>query len=110
MSQQQIYVSDDSGDVILRFAKPVDWAKFSPDEAFKVGEAIARAAHKARFGEEAPSDGSYLGQQIRARTTEQVRDKMIARVALLLKNMQNGNKTPGYWALQIVDSILAEVG
>lgn len=106
----EIAVGDDAGNVILRFPKSVSWAKLDPQNAFEIGEAIARAAHRAKFGTEPPSDSSYIGQQIRSRVTEQLRDRMVARTALMLKNMQSSNKTPGYWALQIVDTIFAEVG
>lgn len=105
----EIAVGDDEGSVIMRFPKPIGWARLDPQNAFEIGEAIARAAHRARFGTEPPSDSSYIGQQIRSRVTEQLRDKMVARTVLLLRNMQNSNKTPGYWALQIVDTIFAEV-
>ena len=73
-------------------------------------EALARVAHKVRFGEEAPTDASYLAQQIKSRLTEQMRDKMVTRVALMLTGMIRQDKTHGYMALQIVDSIFSEVG
>lgn len=106
----EIAVGDENGSVVLRFPKAIEWARLDPQNAFEIGEAIARAAHRARFGEEPPSDSSYIGQQIKSRVTDQIRDKLVIRTALLLKNMQNSNKTPGYWALQIVDTLLSEVG
>jgi hypothetical protein len=80
-----------------------------PQNAFQIAEGLARAAHKARFGEDPPSDVSYLGQQVKQRVTDELRDAKIARVTVMLNNMQTNPKTPGYWAMQIVDSLLSGI-
>ena len=55
----------------------------------------------------AQSDGSYIAQQVKARITEELRDRMVARVALMLNSI--GRKSHGEQAMMIVDTILAEV-
>lgn len=99
----------EGGKVVARWNKPCNRIDFDPQNAFDIAEALARTAHKARFGEDPPDDKSYLAQQIKSRLTEQMRDKMVARVALMLTSMIRKDKTHGYMALQIVDSIFAEV-
>lgn len=99
----------EGGDVVLHWHGRRERIDFNPQSAFDLAEAMARTAHKARFGEYPPNDEGYLAQQIKARLTEQMRDKMVARVALMLTSMIRQDKTHGYMALQIVDSIFAEV-
>lgn len=99
----------EGGKVVLQWHHICNRIDLDPQNAFDIAEALARTAHKARFGEDAPSDTNYLAQQIKSRLTEQMRDKMVARVALMLSSMIRQEKTHGYMAMQIVDSIFAEV-
>ena len=99
----------DGNKVVMHWHEPIRLISFTPQRAFELAEAIARQAHRAHFGEDVQGDGSYLGQQIKARLTEELRDKMVARIALMLTSMTNQGKTHGYMALQIVDTIFAEV-
>lgn len=102
-------VGDDKGQVFIRFPQPMQAVVLDPQNAFQIAEGLARAAHKARFGEDPPSDASYLGQQVKTRITDELRDAKIARVTVMLNNMQTNPKTPGYWAMQIVDSMLSGI-
>lgn len=100
----------EGGKVVVRWHQTCNRIDFDPQNAFEIAEALARTAHKARFGEDAPDDVSYLAQQIKSRLTEQLRDKMVTRVALMLTSMRRQDKTDGYMALQVVDTIFSEVG
>lgn len=105
----EIAVKAEGNHVILRFPKPVAWVMLEAETAYHVGEAIARAAHEARFGQPPPSDAAYIAQQVRARVTDELRDRMVTRAALMLSSLRNQNKSDGYTAMQLVDTILAEV-
>lgn len=100
-------VKAEGGNVLIVFPKPIIWCQLDPQTAFEAGEQIARAAHEARFGTPPQSDGSYIAQQVKARITEDLRDRMVARVALMLNSI--GRKSHGEQAMMIVDTILAEV-
>lgn len=102
-------VGDDRGHVFVRFPQPMTFLLMEPENAFHIAEAIARAAHKARFGTDAPTDRSYIAEQVRLRVTEEMRDRKITRVAVLVENAKRGGKTTGYWAMQIVDAILSDI-
>ena len=99
----------DGGKVVMHWHEQCNRIDFDPQSAFDMAEGLARTAHKVRFGKNPPTDNSYLAQQIKARLTEQVRDKMVGRVALMLTSMLRQEKTHGYMAMQIVDTIFAEV-
>lgn len=104
-----IMVGDEKGQVFMRYPQPMQVVVLDPQNAFQIAEGLARAAHKAKFGTEPPSDMHYLAEQVRSRVTDDMRDRKIARCTVLLNNMQTNPKTPGYWAMQIVDSLLADV-
>lgn len=57
--------------------------KLDPQAAFEMGEAMARAAHEARFGVPAQTDASYLRDQIRRRVTEDYRNMMVRKLELM---------------------------
>ncbi len=96
--------------VVIHWREPTTFITFDAQNAFDFGEQMARCAHKARFGEDAPSDGSYLAQQVRSRITEDLRNRMITRAVLMMRSMVGQEKSPEYIAAQVVDTIFAEVG
>lgn len=97
-----------NGQVLLHWHGARDAITFDPQNAYEMGEAMARAAHKARFGEDPPSDHSYIAGQVRARATDELRTKLVTRIALMLRSLED--KDRGYAARQIVDTVLSEVG
>ena len=99
----------EDGFVFVRYPQPMLAVVMEPQNAFDIGEQLARAAHRARFGEDPPDDRSYLANQIRERLTDEMRSRMINRVIILLNNRDTNPKTPGYWAMQIVDSVFNAV-
>jgi hypothetical protein len=51
---------------------------FDPQQAWMIAEHMARCAHKARFPDERiPDDFSYLANQIKARLTDDLRDRLM---------------------------------
>lgn len=108
---ENIAVSVAENNVILTFRHAADRVeKYTLDaqNAFVVGEALARAAHEARFGDKPPSDQSYIAQQVRARVTEDLRDRLVTRLALMIHSMRTENKSDGEIAMQVVDRVLAD--
>jgi hypothetical protein len=94
--------------VVIHWHAPTTSISFDPQRAFEFGEQMARTAHKARFGEEVENDGKYLSRQIRQRMTEDLRDKMITRVRVMLPSLLD-SKNLDYTARSIVDTIFSEV-
>jgi hypothetical protein len=109
MNPTELAMGIEDGKVLVRFKDKVAWVAFDPDNAFHVAEAMARLAHEVKFGEKPQTDQSYIAQQVRARLTEDLRDRMVTRVSLMLASLKSQNKTDGYTAMQIVDTIFAEV-
>lgn len=109
-SNVDIALGVQEGRVVMRWHEPTTIIQFDPQNAFELGEAIARAAHEARFGEVAPADGSYIANQVRARITGEIHDRLVIRASLMLNSLRSSKQTNGEVALQLVDVILAEVG
>jgi hypothetical protein len=98
------------GKVVAQWHRPTARIVFDPQNAFQIGEALARAAHEARFpGEKLPQDGSYIARQVRAKLTEDLRVRMINRVSLMMQGEQFRTWTPGKQAMHLVDAIFREV-
>jgi hypothetical protein len=104
-----IALNDVQGKVVMMFHRPVPHVVFDPQAAFGLAENLARCAHKAKFpGERIPDDFSYLAQQVKQRLTEQMRDRMIARVHTMLPSALE-TKDLGYVSRQIVDTIFSAI-
>jgi len=97
-----IAIGVQKGRVEIRFHKPLDWCSFEPEEARQIGEAIAKAAFKARYGS-MPINGG--GSQI----TAQIRDRLVTRVMMMSLSMNEQGKSREFVARQIVDTVLSEV-
>lgn len=96
------------GKVVIRFQRPVENWVLDPQNGFDIAESMARAAHRAKFGTEPPTDASYLGQQVRARVTEQLRQRMVARATVMMTSLYDKSKTPNEIAKLVVDALLAQ--
>ena len=97
------------GKVVARWALPTTQIVFDPQNAFQIGEAMARAAHEARYGAPVQTDESYIAEQVRARVSENLRLKMINRFVLMFGSMERQRKTPKHIAEQMVDALLREI-
>jgi len=100
-------VKAEGGHVLLVFPTPAVWVQLDPQTAFHAGEAIARAAHEAHYGHAPATDESYIASQIKSRITEDLRDRMVRRVVVMMGSIQR--KSAADQARMIVDTILAEV-
>ena len=99
------------GMVIMHFQKPVEWASFDAETARRVSEQMARFAYQAHHGRP-PSDAeneSFVAAGMRKRVTKILREKMVNRTVMLLRNFQESKPALDYQAQTIVDRVLAEV-
>lgn len=95
--------------VVLQFPKAVQWAAVDGQTAVSVGEAMARAAHKIRYGREPASNADVLAHEIKRRAVDEVRERLITRTILILRTMQEKNRRLDLQAAEVVDRILQEV-
>jgi hypothetical protein len=100
----ELAVGDANGCVQLVLSEVTDRVALEPANATVIAEAIARAAYNAAYGTKRTLTGH--GPSI---ISNQVRNRMVARIALMLKGMTEGNRSHRFQAEQIVDTILAEV-
>jgi hypothetical protein len=97
------------GKVVARWMVPTNEIVFDPQNAYQIGEAMARAAHEAKHGAPVQTDESYIAEQVRARVTENLRLRMINRFILMFGSMERQRKTPQHIAAQMVDALLREI-
>lgn len=97
------------GKVLMTFPKPVPHIIFEPQNAFTVAEHLARAAHEARFpGQKVPEDFSYLANQVKARLTDELRDRLVLRIRAMIPSLLE-SKDLNYISKQIVDTVFSAV-
>ena len=109
MSNVDVGLGIRDGQVLITWNGAREAIAFDPQNAFEFGEALARKAHVARFGEEPPPDSSYIAGQVRARVVDELRVRMTLRLTHVIRTMQRQEKTPNQIATQVVDILLAEV-
>jgi hypothetical protein len=97
------------GEVVLRFPKDVGWCALDPQTAVNVGESMARAAYEIRHGRPPPPNADALADEIKRKATDIIRQKMINRTALILRNLQDRRADLNRQAVEVVDRILQEV-
>ena len=100
-----------AGMVIIHFQKPCEWASFDPESARRFAEQMGRYAYQAHHGRP-PSDAenqSFLAQGVRKKLSKILREKMVNRTVMLLRNFLEKKPTLGYQAEQIVDHVLKEI-
>lgn len=104
-----IAIAVQDGKVVMQWYQPTHCIVFDPQNAFQVGEAMARAAHEARFPGEKLPDGSYIAQQVRARNLDDIRTRAINRCSIIMASDNFRTWSPGKQAMHMVDAILREV-
>lgn len=101
------------GEVVLKFPQPMEVLTFGSENARAFAEIMGRCAYEAHYGKPPPDDmASVIAQDIRDKLTDQLRDRMIARIALVMPSMLEqlkGQKTPGRIAMELVDIFMREV-
>lgn len=105
----EVAIGVEDGKVITKWPMPITQIVFDPQNAYRIGEALARAAHEAQHGVSVQTDESYIAEQVRSRLTEERRSLCINRVARMMTGETFRTWSPGKQALEIVDAILREV-
>ena len=108
---QGMALSLHQGMVIIHFQRPCEWASFDPEGARRFAEQMARYAYQAHYGRP-PSDAenqSFMAQGMRRKLTKILREKMVNRTVMLLRNFIEKKPGLGYQAEQIVDHVLKEI-
>jgi hypothetical protein len=104
-----VAIGVEKGRAVMRFPSPVSFVAFDPSNASSVAEALARAAYEAHNGRPPPDGGSDLARQVKARYTEELRDRMITRVAVMLASLrENKTITNGKLAMELVDRMFSD--
>lgn len=76
-------------------------AALEPESARALGEALCRKAYRATFGDD-PAENVNI-------VNEQVRSKLVTRLALVFRNLLEKGKTPEYIAKESLDIVLREI-
>lgn len=109
LSATRLNIETREGKVIWQFSRPTQNLALEPQNAFEIAEATARAAHHVRFPGEKIPDGNYIAQQVRARLTDALHDKMVIRVKSMLPKLIRKEKDLDFIAREVVDQIFSEV-
>lgn len=94
---EQLEIEERNGAIIVKF--PGDYIIMPPDQAREVAEVLAKYAYAAQYGSE-PKTKSIMAEQIRA--------KLLNRVSLVIRSLQDKNKKPLYIANEVVNICLSE--
>lgn len=104
-------ISLHEGKVVIHFQRACEWAAFDPEGARKFAEQMSRFAYQAHFGRP-PSEAenqSFLAQGMRRKLTTILREKMLNRTVMLLRNFEDKKPPLAYQAREIVDHVLKEI-
>jgi hypothetical protein len=108
-----VAIGVDKGKVIARWHTPVTEIVFDPQNAYKVGLALSKAALDAHTNtkRDAKADVEFIDgelSQSKIIVSDQQRAYMVGAVATILKTFLEQKKTPGYMAEHCVDAVLRE--
>lgn len=98
--------------VCLKYFRPVTEILFEAQNAFELAEGLARAAYEARYGKPPPANEKnfgYLVQQIKARVTDELRNRLVQKHTFNIRSMMMQGKDPATIARETVDVLLGEV-
>ena len=105
MSEKQkpveLAIKNDNGMVIIQLSRLVNYVEIDPDNALKIAEAITDSAFEAMH------KVKPLGDTLKAALVEKHREKLIPRISLMLKGMNN--LSDGQKSIKIVDAVCSEV-
>jgi len=97
----QLAIGDENGNVVLQLSQSTNEVKIKPENAKLIGEEMARRAYYIQTGKYAPEGKSVIA--------DAVREKLIIRTVHIMRNLQGKKKPLDYIAMQLVDTVLAEV-
>lgn len=101
-----IAIGQKDGRVVLLLDKAAQWVALDTATAFMVAEKIARQCYAIHNGREAPEGEKVLFHAFRAKYTPELRERLVARVKLTMRGLEEQGKPPEYRAQAIVDTML----
>lgn len=104
-----VAVKDENGRVILQFPNPVMWCELDPEMARQAAEEIAKAAYRCKYKVDPPDNRSALAGEMRRRVTNQIRNDLVTRMALMIRSLQEKGRAPHLMAEELVDQLLSRV-
>jgi hypothetical protein len=105
----QMAVTRHEDKVVIHFSQSREYVAMSAEQASQMGEQLARAAYEAHYGREAPTRGAELARQIKAKTVDEMRPRIIRRVEHTIRSLVDQHWTPQAIAERAVDAVLKEV-
>ena len=96
-----IGIKDEDGKVIWQFSRKTESIVMDPENARQIAEGTAKAAYACVYGR-APEEGKSV-------INENMQMKLLNRLTLSIRSMQDKNKKPGYIAAAVLDIVLREV-
>lgn len=104
MSNTEMIIKQEGGKVIQRFAAPLLYVEYDPQNAIDVAMAMTDAAFEARDGVKP------AGASLKAELVERHRMNLTRRVALMLGTLRGDKlKSDGQIARDVVEAMLREV-
>lgn len=101
-------IKAEGGKVIVMYHQPVRLIAFDPQNALELAHMMARCSYEARYGHAPVDEGhQYLAQQVRKAVTKETRERLINRVKLSMRSLQEQHRHPDYIATQLVDTVLS---
>lgn len=100
-----------NGKVVAQWQSPTNEITFDPKNAWVVGVALARAAMEAHRGHPSDKDLDFLASEFstqKVKISDAQRDKLIGKVATQVRTLLLQNRSPGYIAMDAVNTVLAE--
>lgn len=97
------------GKVLINWAHPRTEIVFKPESAHAFGEEMARQAYRCAYPDQKmPDDFSYLAKQIKERLTDDMRNRLLLRIAAMLPSLLE-KRDLSYAAAQIVDTVFSAI-
>ena len=100
------------GKVIAQWKDATTEIVFDPKNAWMVGIALSKAAMEAHRGSPQESkDLEFIAGELattKVKISDAQRDALIGKVATNIKTLLLQNRTPGYIAMDAVDTVLAD--
>jgi len=99
----ELAIKNENGQVIIVLNRLVNHIEMGPDNAIAIAGAITDNAFEAK------NMVKPLGDTLKAELVERHREKLLARVALMLGSMNQPSMTNGQRANKILDVVFSEV-
>lgn len=94
----ELSIEERQGAIVIVFGD--SYMILPPKQAMELGKTLVQYGYHAETGQE---------QEPERVMSEQIRNKLLQRLSLVIKNMDDRNKKPMYIANEVLDIVLREV-